>query len=183
MPIWNFSTGGLVTTSPAVANGVVYFGSYDHKIYALDATTGAKKWDFTTGSVVASAAVVANGNVYVGSYDNQTYALNADTGALVWKVETGYDQCVQASPAYANGILYTGGAFDKKVYALDPATGAEKWSYTMNEGLTTAPAVIGHTVYVTSTLGNTTYALKRRQWRFAMELPDKRQHLLFTGSR
>jgi outer membrane protein assembly factor BamB len=29
----------------------------------------------------------------------------------------------------------------------------------MNEGLTTAPTVIGNTVYVTSTLGNTTYAL------------------------
>jgi len=74
-------------------------------------------------------------------------------------VETGYDQCVQASPAYANGVLYTGGAFDRKVYALDPATGAEKWTYTLNEGLTTAPTVIGHTVYVTSTLGNMAYAL------------------------
>jgi len=29
----------------------------------------------------------------------------------------------------------------------------------MDEGLTTGPAVIGNTVYVTSTLGNTTYAL------------------------
>ena len=112
MPIWNFTTGGLVTCPPAVADGVVYFGSYDHNVYALDAATGSKLWEYTTGSVIASAPVVSNGNVYIGSYDNQTYALNAQTGALVWKVETGYDQCVQASPAIANGVLYTGGAFD-----------------------------------------------------------------------
>ena len=58
-----------------------------------------------------------------------------------------------------NGVIFTGGAFDKKVYALDASTGTQKWTYTMDEGLTTAPAVIGNTVYVTSTLGNTTYAL------------------------
>jgi outer membrane protein assembly factor BamB len=105
--------------------------------------------------------VVANGNVYVGSFDNVTYALNANTGALVWKVTTGYDQCVQASPAFANGVIYTGGAFDKKVNALDTATGTEKWTYTLDEGLTTAPAIIGNTIYVTSTLGNKTYDLNQ----------------------
>ena len=87
MPIWNFTTGGYVTSGPAVSNGIVYFGSYDHNVYALDALTGAKKWSFTTGSVVASSPVVADGNVYVGSFDNNTYALNADTGALVWKLK------------------------------------------------------------------------------------------------
>ena len=103
--------------------------------------------------------VSPNGNVYVGSFDNQTYALNADNGSLVWKVETGYDQCVQASPAYANGVIYTGGAFDKKVYALDASTGTQKWTYSLDGGLTTAPAIIGNNVYVTSTLANKTYAL------------------------
>ena len=51
--------------------------------------------------------------------------------------------------AFANGVIYTGGAFDKKVYALNAATGTEKWTYTLNDGLTTAPAIIGNTVYVT----------------------------------
>jgi outer membrane protein assembly factor BamB len=45
------------------------------------------------------------------------------------------------------------------VNALDTATGTEKWTYTLDEGLTTAPAIIGNTIYVTSTLGNKTYDL------------------------
>jgi outer membrane protein assembly factor BamB len=108
---------------------------------------------------VASSPVVADGKVYVGSFDNKTYALNADTGALIWNVTTGYDQCVQASPAFANGVIYTGGAFDHKVYALDATTGATKWSYTADAGITSAPAIVGNTVYVSSTLANKTYAL------------------------
>jgi hypothetical protein len=70
-----------VFSSPAVANGVVYFGSDDHHVYALNASTGSKLWRFTTSNKVGSSPAVANGVVYVGSFDNNVYALNANTGA------------------------------------------------------------------------------------------------------
>ena len=41
---FNYYTGGAIyTSSPAVADGVVYFGSSgrDHTVYALNAKTGA----------------------------------------------------------------------------------------------------------------------------------------------
>ena len=47
--LWNYTTGGGVDSSPAVANGVVYVGSDDNNTYALNATTGAKLWNYTTG--------------------------------------------------------------------------------------------------------------------------------------
>jgi outer membrane protein assembly factor BamB len=34
-PLWTASTGGAIWSSPAVANGVVYVGSLDHKLYAF----------------------------------------------------------------------------------------------------------------------------------------------------
>lgn len=34
---WAFKTGGPIVTSPAIADGVVYIGSLDHKVYALKA--------------------------------------------------------------------------------------------------------------------------------------------------
>ena len=76
-------------SSPAVANGVVYFGSGDGNIYALNASTGAKLWSYTTGNPVDSSPAVANGVVYIGSDDGNVYALNASTGAKLWNFTTG----------------------------------------------------------------------------------------------
>jgi hypothetical protein len=38
--LWKFTTGGKVFSSPAVSDGVVYVGSFDGKVYALNALTG-----------------------------------------------------------------------------------------------------------------------------------------------
>jgi len=67
-----------------VSGGYVYVGSLDHKVYCLNAATGAKVWEYETGGDVASSPAVSGGYVYVGSYDNRVYCLNAadgDTGS------------------------------------------------------------------------------------------------------
>jgi hypothetical protein len=46
---WSFTTAGAVSSSPAVANGVVYVGSLDYHVHALKARTGAELWSFPTG--------------------------------------------------------------------------------------------------------------------------------------
>ena len=105
----------MCTSSPAVANGVVYIGSDDNNVYALNANTGALLWSYTTGGAVTSSPAVANGVVYVGSDDNKVYALNASTGALLWSYTTG--GAVESSPAVANGVVYVG-SDDGNVYAF-----------------------------------------------------------------
>jgi outer membrane protein assembly factor BamB len=60
---------------------VVYVGSYDANVYALNASTGAKLWSYTTGSYVAySSPAVSNGVVYVGSGDGKVYAFGLKKG-------------------------------------------------------------------------------------------------------
>jgi outer membrane protein assembly factor BamB len=84
--LWNYTTGNYVYSSPAIVDGVVYVGSYDGKVYALNATTGVQVWNYTAsiGGVYSSPAV-AGGVVYVGSHSaGNVYALNATTGAQVW---------------------------------------------------------------------------------------------------
>jgi outer membrane protein assembly factor BamB len=34
---WKFRSGGPITSSPIVANDIVYIGSFDHNLYALTA--------------------------------------------------------------------------------------------------------------------------------------------------
>ena len=54
-----------------MANGVVYVGSWNGNVYALNAGTGALLWEYTTGSNVYSSPAVANGVVYIGSVARQ----------------------------------------------------------------------------------------------------------------
>jgi outer membrane protein assembly factor BamB len=55
--------------------GMVYVGSGDHNLYALNAATAAKLWTFTTGGTVISSPAVANGMVYVFQHQ-QIYAFS-----------------------------------------------------------------------------------------------------------
>ena len=78
--LWRFATGDGVYSSPAVANGIVYVGSEDKNLYAVDAVTGKEKWRFTTGDHVFTSPTVAEGIVYVGSEDKNLYAIDACNG-------------------------------------------------------------------------------------------------------
>jgi outer membrane protein assembly factor BamB len=87
--LWKVNTGGQMG-SPTVADGVVYAGSYDTKIYAFDTSSGSLIWSFITGGRVVSCPAVSGGIVYVGSEDHKLYALNSATGASLWNFTTGY---------------------------------------------------------------------------------------------
>jgi hypothetical protein len=149
--LWNCATGNSVGSSPVVAGGVVYVGSADYKVYALDAMTGTQVWSYTTGSCVLSSPAVAGDVVYVSSYDGNVYALNAATGTLIWSYSTG--SYVFSSPAVVDGFVYVGSG-DGNVYALNAATGAFVWSYTTGNQVFSSPAVVGGVVYVGSWDGN-----------------------------
>jgi outer membrane protein assembly factor BamB len=138
----------------AVVNGVIYTGSHDGNVYALNASNGAKLWSYTTGGQVDASPAVANGVVYVGSEEENVYALNASTGAKLWSFATG--NFFISSPTVANGVVYVG-TDDGNLYALNATTGAKVWSYTTG-GTVESPAVVNGIAYVSSYDGNL-YAL------------------------
>jgi eukaryotic-like serine/threonine-protein kinase len=124
---WRFKAEGddkFVDSSPTVSNGIVYMGSWDKKLYALDAATGAKKWAFLTGGWVNDSPIVSNGIVYFASYDYKLYAVDAATGVKKWEAMTDI-ATLESSPVVFNGLVYI--TANKKVFAFDAITGAKKW--------------------------------------------------------
>src|SRR5215831_12611656 len=117
----------IFTSSPAVANGKVYFGSGDGNVYAADAQTGTLLWKFATKDVVHASPAVVNGVVYIGSWDSHFYAIDAETGMEKWSLLTGEDPTThnqvgfQSSPAVVDGTVYVG-CRDAHVYAIDAGT-------------------------------------------------------------
>ena len=55
---WGHESGDVYTSSPAFADGTVFFGAGDGRVYAVDAATGKEKWHGETGG---SRARVAGG--------------------------------------------------------------------------------------------------------------------------
>ena len=152
-------------SSPTVVAGIVYFGSGDHHVYAIDAGSGALRWKFETGSVVHASPAVADGVVYIGSWGRNLYALNAETGALIWKFQTGddtdiYNQVgIAGSAAVAGGTVFFG-CRDGHFYALDARTGARKWAHDNKKGWVIAsPAVERGVVYFPTSDGERFKAL------------------------
>ena len=52
---WSFTTGGWVTGTPIVADGVVYVGSWDGNMYALRERDGSVIWSFNAGTLRVDA--------------------------------------------------------------------------------------------------------------------------------
>src|SRR5665647_845260 len=147
---WNFTTGGPVSSSPAVANGVVYVEDAVANLYALNATNGAKLWNFTTNDDFSSPAV-ANGVVYIGSqFDDCIYAINATTGAMLRNYTTDYEYtgAPWSSLAVVNGVVYA--ELDSNaVFAINTTTGARLWYFPCWAGgfVSSSPAVANGVVY------------------------------------
>ena len=56
----------VISGAPAVANGMVYVGSKDTNLYALDAKTGSSLWHYHAGGSIYSSPQVVNGVLYAG---------------------------------------------------------------------------------------------------------------------
>lgn len=128
---------------PVVANGRVYLGSPDSKVYCLNQSTGKQIWNYTTGGIIYSTPAFANGRVYVGSTDHKVYCLNAYTGASIWNFTT--NGVLYSSPAIADGKAYVG-SVGNVFYCLNVSTGFQIWTYNVTSGAGvrgSSPAIAG----------------------------------------
>lgn len=73
--IWRFETDDLVGGAASIAGDTVYFGSYDHHLYAVNRYTGEMKWRYETDAGIASSPAIVDGRVYFGSIDGHVYVL------------------------------------------------------------------------------------------------------------
>ncbi len=147
--IWSYTTGGIVYNSPVVgADGTIYVGSGDNKVYALN-RDGTLKWSYATGSSITSRGaptIGSDGTIYIGSTDGKLYALNPN-GTLKWSYSTGnqYGSAVVG----ADGTIYTGSS-DCNLYALN-SDGTFKWKYKTDASIYNSPAIgTDGTIYIGS---------------------------------
>lgn len=164
-------------SSPVVGGGLVYFGSGNGRVYALDQKTGKEQWSFKTGEVVHGSPALAQGNLYFGGWDGVLHCVDAATGASKWRFQTGLDPVyhnqvgLQAAPVVVGNTVYLG-CRDANVYALDASDGRELWRRN-NKGswVVVSPVVVGDQVCYTTSDSLQFVALDRRTGETLYTLP------------
>lgn len=145
---WTFTANNKLWSRPQVSNGMVYQGSLDHNLYAIDAATGREVWRFESAAApIVGQPALSNGTLYFGSFDANFYAVDAASGQLKWKSPV--DAWVFTDPLVANGAVYFGDT-KGKVYALDAATGARKWFFEARNEVNATPVLAGNALFVVS---------------------------------
>lgn len=175
---WAFQTQGPVRSSAAISGDIVYFGSGDNHLYAVDLHSGQEKWRFKTGGAVHSSPTVAGGAVYFTSRDECLYVVDALTGKQLLQYQTGeplpykwgFDYYV-SSPLVAQGVVYFGSG-DGHLYALDTESGKMKWKFNAQSRVRSSPASADNVIYFGDTHGYF-YAIDGEtgelKWRYATE--------------
>ena len=168
---WKTAVGTSSSMSSPViaANGMLYVGSDDHHLYAVN-PNGILQWTFSTEDRINSTpAIAADGTIYIGSYDTKLYAINPD-GTQKW-VFTTTGAWNNSSPVVAaDGTIYIGSS-DNHLYAINP-NGTQKWAFLANSGFFSSPALgADGTIYGVSWGNQNLYALNAdgtKKWSAAI---------------
>jgi outer membrane protein assembly factor BamB len=186
-PLWEFACEDEIRSSPAAADGLVYIGSFDHNLYAVDARTGEYVWKYAAEDVISSSPGTWQDLVFFGSDDRVVYALFKDSGRIAWTALT--KGRVLSSPRAAHGHVFIG-SDDRCLYHLDARTGREVWKLETDGCVRSSPAFSEEFVYFGSDDTNV-YAVEirtnRLKWRFrthrqVLSSPLLHEGLLFFGS-
>ena len=161
---WELRTDGPIRGAAALADGVLYVGSGDGGVYAVDAEDGDLRWRADLGAPVGATPAVWEDRVLIADRTNTWRALDRRTGTVLWELPTGPDlplpwglegwDYILASAVVVpfaeagSGALALFGSGDGMLRAVDPATGEVRWTHRTDRPIRSTPAVVDGTVYV-----------------------------------
>ncbi len=151
---WTYKTNEIIASTAAVNDDIVYFGSSDKNLYALD-INGNLRWKFLTNGYVISSPFIHGNVIYFGSSDHNLYAIDISTQKELWRFRTN-DEILGDPVVYKDRIFF--GSMDSYFYCLD-LNGTLLWKFKTGDSILIGwPAVSENMVYFGSG-DQTQYAL------------------------
>ncbi len=138
--IWHIGkSGGSVYQKPTIENGIIYFGSLDSYVYAVESETGQEIWRVKLDEMVlGSCPVIIDDVIYIGGYDLSVYAIDKIKGKIIWKFKTGGG--VFSTIGHSSGKLYFGSS-DGFLYCIN-LKGQLVWRFKTGGEIPSSPSII-----------------------------------------
>jgi len=164
-PLWKFECEDEIRGSPAIDHGILFAGSYDNNLYALDSANGSFLWKYSSDGGIATRPVVHENNVFFGSEDHRVHAVSTRSGKVVWTYYT--DGPVRSSPRVAEGHLFVG-SDDGFLHAVNLISSRRAWRVEAGEPIRSTPCITNDYVYFGCESGEFFAANFRGEvkWRF-----------------
>jgi outer membrane protein assembly factor BamB len=141
--VWRFKAGDEVKSSPAIVKNIVYVGSSNKHIYAIDVQTGKQVWSKLLDDQIEASPTVIDNVVYIGTLNGTLYALASGSGAERWKLTTG-DKIIGGANWFEdseNRVNILIGSYDAFLYCIDAQNGETVWTYETGNYINGSPAV------------------------------------------
>ncbi len=164
-PIWTFACADDVRGTARYARGIVYFGSYDHHLYAVNADSGKLVWKYQTDGGIVSRPAVMDDSVFIGSEDNRLHVVSAKSGSILWTYYT--NGPVRSSPFVAHGHIFIG-SDDMSLHAININGGRGIWQIETMAEIRSTPFVTQDEIYAGNESGEF-YCMDFRggiKWRY-----------------
>ncbi len=149
--VWAFHSYGPIgwKSSPVLSRdgSLIYCGSADGSLYALDARLGTKIWGLETGGPLLGSVALVQDKLIAASTDGHVYALTARAGTLIWKRPAGSPIVCTPSVCQENVLV---GTMDGELLCLFIKSGEERWRFKTGDAVVSNPEVSAPAVYVTS---------------------------------
>ena len=143
---WSFQAKDSIESSPAIADGIVFFGSMDNSLYAVNLANGKLVWRYAASAPIQeSSPCVCNGVVFVGDLNGILHAVDAATGKSRWTFKSEGE--IKSSPNCHQDRVYFG-SYDQNLYCLSAAKGALEWKFAVDGPIHCTPAIDRGRVYV-----------------------------------
>jgi outer membrane protein assembly factor BamB len=164
-PIWTFTAEDEIRGTAACEKGILYFGSYDRHLYAINASTGKTLWKYgTDGGVVSKPAIVAD-NLCFGCEDHRLHVISARTGGVLWTYFTAAP--IRSSPRVTDGHVFIG-SDDGSLHAINLMSGRRAWQTESGAAIRSTPLVLNDAIFFGNEAGDF-FCLDYRgvvRWRF-----------------
>jgi len=123
---WSFEAVGALRASPVLYGDLIYVGSEDKRVYALDKYTGELVWSLKLDDVVAASASVAGLTLVIGTESGTVYGIHRTEGEERWRADLGSSISTAACISQSTTMV---GTYGGRLYGLDMDDGEVKWEF------------------------------------------------------
>ena len=177
--LWTFKAGNQITGGAVRdSDGLVWFGSHDHSLYALDAS-GKIVHEVECNGQINGSPVFDGACVYLGSCDGKLRKIDIHTGEVVKSLD--FESYIPETPVLSDGVLYAlthGG----ELAAVDADCFEVLYRVKTEYTFFTSPFVTESYIFLTDSNGKV-HIHKRTDGSFIADLPGNESlNPICTGS-